>query len=399
MHDEEVSYILDTIAFVADHGWRFLPDYKFNHKTGEWKHTTRFTKFSERKWISNVDFGATGTRTNTTTICSTPMSVAFESTFAEAKQLAASQAAKTQKQLERTIQLEASVEALRWFVYPSEAAAALQTSGEMIVDQTEYELKGPMNPRVYDGTGSPWDTEPDIQESRAQIDDSSNPNVSSTQVSERPPPDTKHPSRCNINIQPEATFLQPAAVAAINATADAAQKAVLRPKITQKLKRAVGQAMQDWRMVAEGDKLLLGLSGGKDSLTLLHVLMDLQKRSPVKFELACATVDPQTPSFDPSPLIEYCKSLGVRYFYLQEPIVEQAKTRMEGDSLCAFCSRMKRGLLYSCCRQPQSRISVRLQPHLVVTGAKGTTSSCWHNTSTTWWRAFSCRATMGKPGR
>lgn len=104
-------------------------------------------------------------------------------------------------------------------------------------------------------------------------------------------------------------------------------------------------------MIEPGDKLLLGLSGGKDSLTLLHVLLDLQRRSPVKFELACATVDPQTPSFDPSPMKEYCAALGVTYFYLSEPIVENAKSLMEGDSLCSFCSRMKRGLLYSCCRR------------------------------------------------
>ncbi len=75
-----------------------------------------------------------------------------------------------------------------------------------------------------------------------------------------------------------------------------------------------------------------------------------QKRAPIKFEISCATVDPQTSSFDPSPLIPYVQSLGVPYHYLSEPIVELAKSKMQGDSLCAFCSRFKRGLLYSCCR-------------------------------------------------
>ena len=96
--------------------------------------------------------------------------------------------------------------------------------------------------------------------------------------------------------------------------------------------------------------LVLGLSGGKDSLTLLYALLDLQKRAPVKFTLACVTIDPQTASFDPSPLIPYLENLGVTYHYISEGIVEAAKTRMQGDSLCAFCSRMKRGLLYKCCR-------------------------------------------------
>ena len=70
----------------------------------------------------------------------------------------------------------------------------------------------------------------------------------------------------------------------------------------------------------------------------------------MKFEIACATVDPQTDSFDPSPLIPYVQSLGITYHYLSEPIVELAKSKLQGDSLCAFCSRFKRGLLYSCCR-------------------------------------------------
>jgi len=62
-------------------------------------------------------------------------------------------------------------------------------------------------------------------------------------------------------------------------------------------------------------------------------------------------VDPTTPSFDPSALIPYCAALGVEYHYLREPIVERAGAELSGDSLCAYCSRMKRGLLYACCRK------------------------------------------------
>ena len=114
--------------------------------------------------------------------------------------------------------------------------------------------------------------------------------------------------------------------------------------------KLVGQAVKEWNMIEDGDRLLLGLSGGKDSLALLHILLALQKRAPVKFDIACATVDPQTDSFDPSPLIPYVQSLGITYHYLSEPIVALAKEKLQGDSLCAFCSRFKRGLLYSCCR-------------------------------------------------
>ncbi|CAN0437967.1 unnamed protein product, partial [Hapterophycus canaliculatus] len=60
---------------------------------------------------------------------------------------------------------------------------------------------------------------------------------------------------------------------------------------------------------------------------------------PSSFEVACATVDPQTASFDPSPLIPYLERLGVKLHYLSSPIIEQAKKSMQGDSLCAFCAR------------------------------------------------------------
>jgi tRNA(Ile)-lysidine synthase TilS/MesJ len=127
----------------------------------------------------------------------------------------------------------------------------------------------------------------------------------------------------------------------------------IKPKFItppKKIMKLVGQAIKEWNMIEEGDRLLLGLSGGKDSLALLHVLLAMQKRAPIKFTIACATVDPQTDSFDPSPLIPYIQSLGITYHYLSEPIVELAKTKLQGDSLCAFCSRFKRGLLYACCR-------------------------------------------------
>eukprot|EP01035_Chromulina_nebulosa_P025660 gene25660-33507_t len=118
----------------------------------------------------------------------------------------------------------------------------------------------------------------------------------------------------------------------------------------KKIMKLVGQAVKEWDMIREGDRLLLGLSGGKDSLAMLHTLVALQKRAPVNFSIACATVDPQTESFDPSPLIPYLQSLNITYHYLSEPIVSLAKSKLQGDSLCAFCSRFKRGLLYSCCR-------------------------------------------------
>lgn len=112
-----------------------------------------------------------------------------------------------------------------------------------------------------------------------------------------------------------------------------------------------GKAIGDYAMIRPGDRVLLGLSGGKDSLSLLHVLLDLRRRAPVKFELAACTVDPQSPEFDPSPLKPYLAALGVPYFYESQPIVSAAEQHMQGDSFCAYCSRMRRGILYRVARE------------------------------------------------
>jgi len=104
-------------------------------------------------------------------------------------------------------------------------------------------------------------------------------------------------------------------------------------------------------MIGPGDRVLVGLSGGKDSMTLLLQLLRLQAVAPVWFEVAACTVDPQYEGFDPRPLKAWCAELGVPYFFEEVPIMELAAAHMDKDSICAFCSRMKRGVLYNACRR------------------------------------------------
>lgn len=103
-------------------------------------------------------------------------------------------------------------------------------------------------------------------------------------------------------------------------------------------------------MIRPGDRVLLGVSGGKDSLSLLHVLAHLRRHAPVHFDLAAATVDPGIEGFDPSPLRDYVPVLGLPHIFRAEPIFERARAHMRGDSFCAFCSRMRRGTLYDLAR-------------------------------------------------
>lgn len=113
----------------------------------------------------------------------------------------------------------------------------------------------------------------------------------------------------------------------------------------------VGRAIAQYKMIQDGDRVLLGLSGGKDSLSLLVVLKHLQRHAPIKFELAACTINPEIEGFDPSPLKEWCKTMEVPYFFESEDMVGLAQAHMKGNSFCSFCSRQKRGKLYSTCRR------------------------------------------------
>ena len=115
--------------------------------------------------------------------------------------------------------------------------------------------------------------------------------------------------------------------------------------------RQVGRAIADFDMIRAGDRLMLGLSGGKDSLSLLHILHHLQSYAPIRFELAAMTVDPLIEGFHPEQLKPYLANLGIPYFYEAQAIEEQAKAHMSNDSFCSFCSRIKRGIMYTTLRR------------------------------------------------
>lgn len=102
-------------------------------------------------------------------------------------------------------------------------------------------------------------------------------------------------------------------------------------KPPKSLLRAAGKAITDYDMIRPGDRILLGLSGGRDSLSLLHMLLHLQRRAPARFDIGAVTVDPQSEVYDPSRLIPYMAALGVSYFYKREPILRIATEHMNND--------------------------------------------------------------------
>jgi tRNA 2-thiocytidine biosynthesis protein TtcA len=134
-------------------------------------------------------------------------------------------------------------------------------------------------------------------------------------------------------------------------------------KPSRNLSTLSGRAIGDFSMIREGDRILLGLSGGKDSLSLLHILHYFQQRAPVKFDLGAMTVDPMAGDFDPSPMIPYLEALGVEYHYRREPIMDMAREHMGRNSYCAFCSRIKRGVMYNTARNNGFNV-IALAQHL-----------------------------------
>lgn len=119
-------------------------------------------------------------------------------------------------------------------------------------------------------------------------------------------------------------------------------------KLAKRLRRQTGQAVVDYGMIEEGDRVMVCLSGGKDSYTMLDMLLSLQRNAPIRFELLAVNLDQKQPGFPEDVLPRYLADLGVPFEILEEDTYSIVKASTpEGKITCPICSRLRRGILYS----------------------------------------------------
>ena len=126
------------------------------------------------------------------------------------------------------------------------------------------------------------------------------------------------------------------------------QQTVRLNKLRKKLRRLSGQAIADFSMIEDGDRVMVCLSGGKDSYTLLEILDNLRHNAPINYELIAVNLDQKQPGFPENVLPDYLKQLGIPFEILEEDTYSIVKRVIpEGKTTCGLCSRLRRGILYS----------------------------------------------------
>ncbi|XP_028516147.1 uncharacterized protein LOC110243543 [Exaiptasia diaphana] len=407
--DEHIQFILKAVAMVADHGWKLLPQYMFNPETGEWKHR-RHKVFRDRKWLGSISY-LDGHMTYPAPTKTEGLPKDPQDCLLTAKQIFENAEKSATTLSDHTLLLSKEGEKLRWFLLPSEAATILQhkppshlpktppftpRSWEPVTNDHNVEMEKCKNARMEKRNTAQQVTSETLEKNNYsnQCSDDMKSNIVSSHLSENTGNNSmlclqnKQNTDTGLSKENSKEFNQQSsdidnASARMNC-GDLGQSCPLNKPMTcnkktkqskhdSKLEKTLKEstkpkfvhpsksifkpmveAIEEFSMIKDGDHVMVCLSGGKDSLSLLHALQQYKyqaKSKGIAFEIGAATVDPQSTAYDPRPLIPYLAALGVPYFFEEQGIIQQAAQLPACESICSFCSRMKRGRLYACARR------------------------------------------------
>lgn len=368
LDDHTVGYVIDALNFVADEGWKLMPQYTFYPETGEWIHFNN-RKFSQRKWLGNISYTEDGTMKYRKEVGEflEPSSnqKLYKRYLAEARETVKNAVDEFRKKsnfglaAQQNLFMDPQAEKLRWFVFPSEVLAQIREEPPEILTSTvpNNVNTSPFVPLSFEGCPiilSPNKAKENEKDHEIGAAGSRISNIEKKNCDNPNPPSVGNK---NDDGDVDENF-DGADFSLLNIDSGGLFSKVYSKKYAEKWPRLpfkdllgpILSAIKEYDMIKEGDRILLGLSGGKDSLSLLHALHAVQKQLKVKFEIGAVTVDPQTSSYNPEPLIGYLKELGVPYFFESQGLIAGAK-ECKPDSICAYCARMKRGIMYNTARR------------------------------------------------
>ncbi|XP_066919194.1 uncharacterized protein [Clytia hemisphaerica] len=417
--DEEIEFVIEAVKMIADKGWKLLPQYLFDPETGEWKHKDHKV-FKDRKWLGSIKYTEEGMTYSKSSYS------AYNKTYKELLKEADSLFEKAHKMNckcgDQTVLFGEEGERFRWFLLPCEAQDYL--NGIKPLSSTGY------TPKFYPGQPvkqsvpginrkfedinrhyctcmpyrenisvrvplpreSPPLTNGTMDANDIQITHNLGPGEQSSNNKNDPPEIAREEElseemeeKLTINGHLEASstddgetctlLCKPVPKRTLNLTTDDSSNSPTEENKDNSLRfhnppkdifKPAVEGIEDFQMIEDGDRVLICLSGGKDSLSMLHIIRQYQfyaKGKNIFFQFGAMTVDPQSAGYDPSPLIGYCKSLGVEYHYEEQDIIGMASNLPVCESICSFCSRMKRGRIYACARREKYNV-IALGQHL-----------------------------------